>query len=825
MLIDRPERRITWLEGRCLAYGRGGSYSAFAELVKARAGILESDPAGEADGKLCAAVATLFDDEPARRWVEAYLRPLVGLGGAERLSGDRRSEAFAAWQRFVEALTTRGRTLLLFEDVHWADEGLLDFIEHLSSWVRDFPLAVVCTARPDLREQRPEWPGILELEPLSTEDTAALVDSLLGPTTPRRVLSEEFVRRTGGNPLFAEEFARMLQERGGDDVPVPETVQAIIAARLDTLHPEAKELLRDAAVVGTGFWTGALAQMSGRRREQVERRLGELQWKELVRPAPRSVVAEESQYAFWHVLVRDVAYAQIPRAARTEKHRLAAQWIESLAPGRADLTELLAHHYASALEYARLAPLDTADLEERARLALREAGEHALTLYAFAPAARFFRHAVDLWPADEPARADLLFCLGTALFWAERSGGPELREARAAMAGRGDFARAARADILLSRLALAGGDRVAASEHAFGAAALLQGSSPSREQAEALSNLAGFHALCGESERALEVSAEALTLAEALELHEIRAESLTFKGHARILSGDPGGIADLERAVEVAEELDLRGLVRSCANLATSLVELGELERAWEVYRRGRDAANRFGDAVGLHWLAAERPYEHYWRGEWDEALTAAEAALREPDAGYREYSGRTVRAWIRLARGDPAGALDDSAAALAFARRARDPAALFPALALAARVLAESGRHDEAALLLGELGAPSAGRVLASHWTADLAETLRELGRGDGLEILAGGSTSTGWLVAARHVLAGSDQEAANVYAGIGARPEEARARVRAAEALAAAGRRSEAERELERAVGFYRGVGADAYVRASELRLAAPA
>jgi hypothetical protein len=127
--------------------------------------------------------------------------------------------------------------------------------------------------------------------------------------------------------------------------------------------------------------------------------------------------------------------------------------------------------------------------------------------------------------------------------------------------------------------------------------------------------------------------------------------------------------------------------------------------------------------------------------------------------------------------------------------------------------------------LLLGELGAPSAGRVLASHWTADLAETLRELGRGDGLEILAGGSTSTGWLVAARHVLAGSDQEAANVYAGIGARPEEARARVRAAEALAAAGRRSEAERELERAVGFYRGVGADAYVRASELRLAAPA
>ena len=818
--------QLRWLEGRCLAYGRGGSHAAFAELVKSHAAILESDPAAEAGGKLRNAVMGLVRDEPARRWLEAYLRPLVGLEGAERVAGDRRGEAFAAWRRFVECLAAARRTVLVFEDLHWADEEMLAFVEHLAKWVRDVPLAVVCTARPELRERRPQWPGRLELEPLSTEDTTQLVRFLLGAGL-QPVVGEKLVRRAGGNPLFAEEFVRMVQDRGGqDDLPLPETVQAIIAARLDTLEPETKEVLRDAAVVGTGFWTGALAQMGGLRREQVERRLGELQWKELVRPQPRSIVADESQYAFWHVLVRDVAYGQIPRAARARKHRLAAEWIESLAPDRADLTELLAHHYASALEYARLSRQETGELQERARLALREAGEHALTLYAFAQAARFFRQAVELCPVDDPDRPRLLFSLGTSLSWAERGGAAELREARAALAERGDHARAAQADVLLSRLALAAGDRDAASEHAFVAVTRLRDSPPSREQAEALSNLAGFHAGCGEPERALEASGKALELAERLDLHEIRAECLTFKGHARLLSGDPGGIADLERAVEVAEELQLRGLVRSCANLATSLVELGELDRAWGVYARGRDAATRFGDAIGLHWLAAERPYELYWRGEWDEAHASAEAASQEPDPGYREYSGRTVRAWIRLARGDQSGALDDSTEALAFARRAQDPAALVPALALGARVLVESGRNEEAVLLLDELGAASAGRrMLASHWTADLAEALDALARGDDLDRLAGDGAPTRWLVAARHVVAGSYREAADSYARIGARPEEARARVRAAEALAASGRRSQAERQLESALAFYRGAGEDACVRAAELRLAAPA
>ena len=824
--LGRETEPPLWLQGRCLAYGSGLSFSAFAEVVKSHVGILESDPAQLVERKLSAAVAAGVDDEATRRWVEAYLRPLVGLGGAERLSGDHRDEAFSAWRRFVESLTGAGSVVLVVEDVHWSDDGQLDLIEHLGEWVRDLRLTIVCTARQELTERRPDWPGIVQLEPLSTDDTAALVDALLGPTPAPADLRETLLVRAAGNPLYAEEFVRMLQEREGDDLRLPETVQGIIAGRLDALQPEARELVRDAAVVGNGFWTGALAHIGGLRPEQVERRLGELQWKELVRPLPRSVIAEESQYAFWHVLVRDVAYAQIPRAARSEKHRLAAEWIESLAPGRADLAELLAHHYASALEYAQLARQESRALEERARLALRAAGDHALTLYAFEAAVRFFRRALELWPAEDPDRPHLLFDLGTALFWAERSGGAELAAARQALTEAGNHARAAQADVLLSRLALARGDRDVASVHAFGAVKLLADSPPSRERAEAVSNLAAFHALSGDSDRALETSQEALALAEALALHEIRVETLTFRGHARILGGDRDGIGDLERAVEIAEELNLRGLTRSCANLATSLVELGELERAWTVYERGRCAATRFGDALGLHWLAAERPYEHYWRGEWEDALSAVDASLAARDAGYREFSSKSVRAWILLARGDLPGALDDSAAALDFARRAKDPAALCSALATNARILVEAGHDGAASTILDEVIEVSAdGGVLASFWIADLAEALHELGRLDDLSSLHGAGAPTRWLLAARHLLSGSYIEAADGYAAIGARPEEAKARLRASTALAAAGARSDAERELALALAFYRAVGAHWYVRAAESLLAAPA
>jgi DNA-binding SARP family transcriptional activator/class 3 adenylate cyclase/tetratricopeptide (TPR) repeat protein len=809
---------VNWRQGRCLSYGAGVSFFAFALIVKSQAGILESDPAEDVERKLAAAVGAAIGDESTAEWVEAYLRPLVGLGGTERLSGDRRSEAFSAWRRFLEALASQRPLVLAFEDVHWADEGLLDFIEHVADWAQGVPLVVLCTARPDLLERRPRWPGVVQLEPLSADDTGILLDALLGAEQLDPALRSELVARAAGNPLYTEEFARLVLEREpGEGISLPETIQATIAGRLDSLHPEARDLLHDAAVIGTAFWPGALVRLSGLRVEQIERRLGELQWKELIRPQPRSAVAGENQYIFWHVLVRDVAYGQIPRVERAEQHRLAAEWIESLAPDRADLTELLAHHYTSALEYARFARQDTATLEERARLVLRDAGDHALTLYAFPAAVRFFRSATELWPADDPDRPHLLLSLGKSLFWAERGGDEELEEAHDALVASGALADASQADILLSRLAHARGDRDEMSARAHVAVDLLHDSEPSRAQAEAVSNLVASYALWGQSDHAIEASVRALALAETLGLDEIRAETLTYRGHARILGGDRGGLADLEEAREAALALNSPGIVRRSANLATSLVELGELDRAWEVYEAARDAARRFGDAPGLHWLAAERPYELYWRGEWDEALAAAESIVDQPEAGFGGHAGRSVRAWIRLARGDLAGAIDDSAGALEFSRRAGEPATLCQSLALRARVLVEAGQSVEAGTSVDEVlelfESPS---VLGSFWTADLAVALRALDRGG--ELPASSSSATEWLVAARLLASGQSVEAAALYGSMGARPEEAWARLQASAELTVAGMRADAEKELEQARAFYAAVGADAYVRSGE-------
>src|SRR6185312_7916529 len=267
----------------------------------------------------------------------------------------------------------------------------------------------------------------------------------------------------------------------------------------------------------------------------------------------------------------------------------------------------------------------------------------------------------------------------------------------------------------------------------------------------------------------------------------------------------------------IAEDASSPALVRSCANLATDLALLGALERAWPVYEKGRVAARRFGDANGLHWLAAERPYELYWRGEWEEALAVAESSLRDSEGDYAEHAARSVRAWIRLARGDHGGALEDSAWALDFARRASDHAALCQGLALRGRVLAETGAHGQADAIvdqgLAEAAAPGA---VASFWIADLVDALHELGRTDVVSEPAPGSrTSTRWLVAARHASAGAHLAAADEYAAIGARPEEARARLRGSAVLAADGDRAAADHQLELARAFYREVGAEAYLR----------
>ncbi len=320
---DRPEL-VSWRQGRCLPYGEGISFWALGEVVKAECGIVESDSPAEARAKLERA---LHPDEPDRPWLLARLGPLVGVS-AEPASQE---ESFAAWRRFLESLAAKGPAVLVFEDLHWADPALLSFLEHLADWSQAVPLLLLCTARPELYERHPTWAAglrnatTINLAPLTEEETVRLISALSERAVLPAETQQALLERAGGNPLYAEEFVRLLADRGdvAGTEEVPASVQALIAARLDTLSPERKSLLQDAAVVGKVFWAGALAELGGRDVRDVQQALHELSRKELVRPARTTAMAGEHEYGFWHGLVRDVCYAQIPRAARSDRRSAA----------------------------------------------------------------------------------------------------------------------------------------------------------------------------------------------------------------------------------------------------------------------------------------------------------------------------------------------------------------------------------------------------------------------------------------------------------------------------------------------------------------------
>ena len=335
-----------------------------------------------------------------REWVKTQLAPLVGSSTAAVSAG--RVESFAAWRTFIESIAASAPLVLVVEDLHWADDVLVAFIEHLVERAGAVPLLVLCTARPELYERYPGWRDerpdrtTLALSPLSSEETGALISALLSETSLPEATQQALLERSGGNPLYAEEFVRMLVDRGvlerrGDvvelasdaDIWVPETVQALIAARLDTLLPDRKSLMYDAAVLGRVFWSGGLSTMGGRPEAELRQALHELARKELVRPARRPSIEGQDEYAFWHAVVQDVAYRQIPRAARSAKHRTAAEWLEGIAGERVgDLAEILAFHYTQALRLALAtgAADDKALLAERAVEFLVASGDRALNL-------------------------------------------------------------------------------------------------------------------------------------------------------------------------------------------------------------------------------------------------------------------------------------------------------------------------------------------------------------------------------------------------------------------------------------------------------------
>jgi predicted ATPase/class 3 adenylate cyclase len=838
-VVDQdPSELISWRQGRSLPYGDGVTFWALAEMVKAQAGILETDSAEQTEEKLQATVAPLFPESADAQWVAGHLRPLAGLSGGAEGGDDRREETFAAWRRFFEAIAEQGRLVLIFEDLHWADENLLDFIEHLVGWASGVPMLVVCTARPELFERRAGWGGgtrnstTLWLASLSDEETAALISSLSDRPVMDAETQQTLLDRAGGNPLYAEQYVRMLEERGeAEELALPETVQGIIAARLDALPVEEKRLLQIASVIGKVFWLGPLTAVEGGDRRDAEVRLHALERKDFVQRARRSSVADESEYSFLHVLVRDVAYGQIPRGQRAEQHRLTAEWIGSL--GRTeDHAEMLAHHYLSALELRRAAGQAVdAPFAERALESLRDAGERASSLNAYPTAAGFYKSALELAPEGSPERARLLFRLGRSQYLAGDVEPGLLAAACDELIACDDREAGAEAETVLADLSWDRGDTDRVFEHLNRARELVDGGEPSRIKAYVISSMSRHLRLAEEYAEATRLGREALAMAEQLELDDVRAAALINIGVSRCQSGDLAGIEDLEQAEAIAVQANAPAeICLAKINLASVWWMRGDLERASALAADAEAAAARFGLNGTRRWLRADEATDQYVCGKWRGALLAIDESLAEVEAGSPHYLAPlsyATRAQIRIARDDVSGALADVERALELAHLAKDPQIVYPTLAASAHVLREGGQAERSAGLAVEVLAQLRAKRISGDFVDILhvlAWTLSALGRGSELiEVLP--NSDVPWVQAAVAFAGGDLRQAADVCGTMGALTEEARDRLWLAQALIEQGRRSEADVELQRALSFYRSVGATRYIREGEALLAVSA
>jgi class 3 adenylate cyclase/tetratricopeptide (TPR) repeat protein len=379
--------------GRCLPYGERAAYGAFTQLVRGIADIYENDPPNSARAKLSAAIEKLL---PATEVEETtrYISLLTGLG-VDEPARDRDYLFFAA-RRLIEGFASIQPLLVIFEDLHWADAGLLDLIEYLAIHIRDEPLVIVGLARPEFIDRRPGWGSglfahtTIGLEPLSSADSAVLAERLLAKSAGFKGAIERLAEASEGNPLFVEELTSALTEGHELGSDLPTTVRAAIASRLDALPGNARAAVLDASVIGRTFWRGVLVALGGHR--ELDEALAALEARDFIRRVPSSRVRGDVEYLFKHILIREVAYATLPRSLRRKRHAAVARYIESAVGPAKDLAAFLAHHWREAGE------------PNRAVEYLLLAAEQALDGWALEEAVSLFGAALELAPDDATRR-------------------------------------------------------------------------------------------------------------------------------------------------------------------------------------------------------------------------------------------------------------------------------------------------------------------------------------------------------------------------------------------------------------------------------------
>jgi predicted ATPase/class 3 adenylate cyclase len=666
--VDGLAELFYWHRGRCLAYGEGVAYWALAEMVRMRAGILEEEAPEPALEKLRTSIEEHIPDEEERSWLEPRLAHLLGL--AERTAPDR-EDLFSAWRLFFERLADQRPVVLIFEDLHWADAGLLDFIEYLLEWSRNHAMFVLALARPDLLERRPGFGAggrngtTLGLEPLSEEAMTELLDGFV-PGLPEE-LRTQILERSEGVPLYAVETVRMLLDRGllareGDfyrptgsveTLDVPETLHALVAARLDGLAPEERRVLQDAAVLGKSFMKSGLAALSGMSESELEPLLTSLVRKEVfsLQADPRS--PERGQYNFVQDLLKHVAYETLAKADRKTRHLAAAAYlVQAFGAGEQEIVEVIAAHYLDAYRAAPDAE-DAPEIKSRAQEMLTRAGERAASLAANDEAQHYFERAAEL--SDDPlVEAALRERAGSAAWVAGRVEPAQAHFQRSLelYEAQGKTHPAARVAARVGEAEWRTGHLAEALERMEAAFDVLSGDEPDADLATLAAELGRMHFFRGEVELSAQRVDTALEVAESLWLPDVLSHALNTQGLIASWSGrSEQALALLKHALELALEHDLpAAALRAYNNLGDLLDRRDRFEEAIELQRQGLALARKAGYRFNEWRLIGELSSYLVYMGEWDEAVELASEV--PPDGSPHAVAANYALIRVAIARG-----------------------------------------------------------------------------------------------------------------------------------------------------------------------------
>jgi class 3 adenylate cyclase/tetratricopeptide (TPR) repeat protein len=640
--VDGVVEQVWWHEGRSPSYGEGISFWALGEMVRSRAGLLETDDPATTRVRIAEVLSTHVPDEAERRRIEPALLALLGVGEAPAGGAP---ELFSAWRTFFERLAGTGVVALLFEDLHWADSGTLDFIEHMLEWSRNVPILIITLARPELLETRPGWGAgkrsflALDIQPLDVTSMRDLLNGLVADLPEPAIRS--IVARAEGIPLYAVETVRMLvadgrlrpREAGGfepagelGELAVPSTLHALIAARLDALDGADRALVQDAAVLGQSFTADALAAIAGTSTSELEPRLAQLVRGDLIHVEldPRS--PERGQYAFVQALIREVAYSTLSLRDRRARHVAAARYFEGL--GDDELAGALAAHYMAA--YRASSEGGEADaLRAQARLALRAAAGRAEQLGSQMQAVTYLRQALEV-AVNDADRADMLEQAGWAATRASRTDlAIELAAEAVRLRDAGDDPGAVALAIALYGESLTAARRRDEAQQVLEAGVTRLGDlGDDPRWVRLLATSGKALGLNGEYDRALERSRHALAMAERLGLAAIAAEALGVIGQAALYQGRLWEARALMRGcLEMAEQLGLSDLHLRFGTLLANMTALDDPSEAVALQRDIIAMSRRTGRRAVEIMTIGNVAEDARRTGEWDWALRELEIA------------------------------------------------------------------------------------------------------------------------------------------------------------------------------------------------------